>query len=233
VTDRLFHGDNPPRNGEVAAGRRSRAGDGGGHLHQPSAGPPPRSGEDLGPCEPSRPFSGNDPPRYGEGDHPQDGGGAPAVLRSPIKQVKRARQLRREMSLPEVLLWQQLRRRPGGYKFRRQFPTAGLTTDFACLERRLVIEVDGETHDFGDRPRRDAARDALLMRTGFVVLRIRARDVLQDLDAVVRWIVARCTERNPPRNGEVAAGRRSRAGDGGGPLHQPSAGPPPRSGEEL
>jgi very-short-patch-repair endonuclease len=260
VTDRLFHGDNHPRNGEVAAARRSRADDGGGPLHQPSAGPPPRSGEELGPCEPpARLLSGNDPPRYGEGDHPQDGGGAPAVLRSPIKQVKRARELRRNMSLPEILLWQQLRRRPGGYKFRRQFPVVGLTTDFACLERRLVIEVDGEGHSFGDRPRRDAARDALLFRAGFAVLRIPARDVLGDLDAVVRWIVASCTEESPPRNGEVAAARLRaddgggppfpgnnpprtgvvaaarpcRADDGGGPLHQPSAGPPPRSGEEL
>jgi very-short-patch-repair endonuclease len=117
------------------------------------------------------------------------------------------------MSLPEVLLWQQLRRRPGGHKFRRQFPTDRMTTDFACLERRLIIETDGEGHSFGDQPRRDAARDALLEREGFRVLRIPARDVLKEMDAVLHYIVAAC--------GEV------------GPLHQPAAGPPPRSGEEL
>jgi very-short-patch-repair endonuclease len=117
------------------------------------------------------------------------------------------------MSLPEVLLWQVLRKRPGGHKFRRQFPIGQITADFACLERRLVIEVDGESHNLGDRPARDLARDAILSREGFRVVRIAALDVLKDLDAVHRYIVANCSEV--------------------GPLHQPAAGPPPRSGEEL
>jgi very-short-patch-repair endonuclease len=117
------------------------------------------------------------------------------------------------MSLPEVLLWQQLRRRPGGHKFRRQFPTDRMTTDFACLERRLVIEVDGEAHSFGDRPRRDAARDAALSREGFRLLRIAARDVLKNMDGVIRYIVEACSNV--------------------GPLHRPSGGSPPRSGEEF
>ena len=90
-----------------------------------------------------------------------------------------------------------------------------MTVDFACLERRLVIEVDGEAHSRGDQPRRDDARDAMLRRDGFKVMRIAAVDVLRDLDAVVRWIVATCSEV--------------------GPLHHSAAltGPPPRSGEEL
>jgi very-short-patch-repair endonuclease len=119
------------------------------------------------------------------------------------------------MSLPEVLLWQALRRRPGGLKFRRQFPNDRITTDFACLSHRLIIEVDGDGHSFGDQPRRDVARDALLRREGFHVLRIAARDVLKDMDGVLRWIVATC--------GEV------------GPLHHSAAlnGPPPRAGEDL
>ena len=156
----------------------------------------------------------NEPPRNGEGDHAKHGGGGPRVLRTPIKQVKRARSLRRKMSLPEVLLWQVLRNRPGGLKFRRQFPTDRMTTDFACLSHRLIIEVDGEGHSFGDQPRRDAARDALLKRDGFRVLRVAARDVLDDLDAVLRWIVATCTDV--------------------GSLHHSAAlnGPPPRAGED-
>ena len=62
------------------------------------------------------------PPRNGEGDHaakPRGGGGPPQVLRAPIKDVKQARQLRRQMSVPEILLWQQLRKRPGDFKFRQ------------------------------------------------------------------------------------------------------------------
>ena len=140
---------------------------------------------------------------------------SPAVLDTPIKQVRRARQLRRQMSLPEVLLWRVLRQRPEGLKFRRQFPIGQITADFACLERRLIIEIDGEGHSYGDQPRRDAARDALLQRDGFHVMRIASRDVLKDIDAVLRWIVATCS--------------------GVGPHHHDAArrGPPPRFGEEL
>jgi very-short-patch-repair endonuclease len=112
-----------------------------------------------------------------------------------------------------VLLLKALRRRPDGLKFRSQFPVKGITTDFACLSQRLIIEVDGESHNRGDQPQRDAARDALLKEEGFDVMRIAAREVLDNLEGVVAGIVARCSEV--------------------GPLHQPMAGPPPRSGEEL
>ena len=74
----------------------------------------------------------------------------PPVLRQPIKQVKRARALRKEMSFPEVLLWVQLQKRPGGHKFRKQVPQKPYTLDFACLKVRLCIEVDGEAHNRGD-----------------------------------------------------------------------------------
>ena len=155
------------------------------------------------------------PPRNGEGDHaakPRGGGGPPQVLRAPIKDVKQARQLRRQMSLPEILLWQQLRKRPGDFKFRRQIPQAGYKLDFACLEARLAIEVDGEAHNRGDRPKHDRVRDQRLDQYGFATLRIPARDILRDVDSVVTAIVSLCRER--------------------GPLHRPSAGPPPRSGED-
>ena len=159
-----------------------------------------------------------DPPRNGEGDRAERGGGGPRrtnpeVLRKPIKQVKRARSLRRQMSLPEVLLWQVLRKRPSGLKFRRQFPTNRITTDFACLSQRLIIEVDGEGHSYGDHPRRDMARDAELRGDGFHIMRIAARDVLENIDGVIQYIVATCSE--------------------AGPLHHPSDGPPPRAGEDL
>jgi very-short-patch-repair endonuclease len=155
----------------------------------------------------------SNPPRNGEGDHAEHGGGVPPILQTRIKQVKRARKLRRQMSLPEVLLWQQLRRRATGHKFRKQFPIGEMTVDFACLDQRLIIEVDGEGHSFGDQPRRDAARHAILEREDFRVLRVAARDVLKDMDSVLRFILSACGE--------------------GGPLHHPSDGPPPRSGEDL
>ena len=156
---------------------------------------------------------GPNPPRNGEGDQVKLGGGGPRVLQVPIKRVKRARELRRELSLPEVLLLAVLRRRPGGLKFRSQFPIGPITVDFACLSHRLVIEVDGEGHNRGDQPRRDVARDAFLKEEGFAVMRIAAHDVLADLDGVVGGIVARCAEV--------------------GPLHRPADGPPPRAGEDF
>ena len=150
------------------------------------------------------------PPRSGEGDHAQHGGGAFAASRP---NVDRARRLRRQMTLPEVLLWRALRTRPGGFKVRRQHPISGYVADFACLSARLLIEVDGETHSDSQAMTIDRLRQSDLEVTGFRFLRVAARDVLADLSSVVTMIISHC--RAPA------------------PLHQPAAGPPPRSGEEL
>jgi len=119
------------------------------------------------------------------------------------------------MSFPEVLLWQQLRKEPDGFLFRRQNPQLGYRLDFACLAARLAIEVDGEFHGRGDRPQRDTIRDQRLAEIGFETLRIPAVEILKDLDAVIRGIVQACRARAPSTTG-LAAG-----------------GPPPRSGEEF
>jgi very-short-patch-repair endonuclease len=71
------------------------------------------------------------------------------------------------MSLPQVLLWMELRKRPGGYKFRKEFPMRPYTIDFVCLSARLAVEVDGVSHDMGDNPQQDLLRDRFLMQRGF------------------------------------------------------------------
>ena len=188
---------NPPRNGEgdqpakPAGGGAERQSRTLRPLRQRSALPPPRSGEDLKRRAKHR------------------------TVGAPAKTVRRAREFRKEMSLPEVLLWQALRQRPGDFKFRKQCPQAGFVIDFACLEARLAIEVDGEAHDRGNRPARDAARDAFLARKGFTTLRVPAEEVLRNLENVVAGIVERCRALRP--------------------LHHPAPpdGPPPRSGEDL
>lgn len=119
-----------------------------------------------------------------------------------------ARGLRRKMTLPEVIVWQALRSRPSGLKFRRQHPTGPYILDFYCSDARLAIEVDGEAHAMGDRPARDVARDAWFQRAGIKTLRIAAADVLDNADAVICWIIAEASERLP--------------------LHHPAGGPPPR-----
>jgi very-short-patch-repair endonuclease len=62
------------------------------------------------------------------------------------------------MTVPEVRLWQWLRTRPRGFKFRHQHPAGPYVLDFYCAAVKLVVEVDGEAHSRGDRPERDFAR---------------------------------------------------------------------------
>jgi len=120
-----------------------------------------------------------------------------------------ARRLRRQMTLPEVLLWERLRGSKTGAKFRRQHPIGIYVADFYCASTRLVVEIDGIAHDMGTNPARDEARDHFLAQGGYTVLRIPAVDVLKDLDRVVEMIAQTVS-----------------------PLHRPADGPPPRAGED-
>ena len=124
--------------------------------------------------------------------------------------VRKARKLRRKMTLPEVLLWRIFQMRPYGLKFRRQHGSDEFVLDFYCSDARLGIEIDGMAHDMGDRPARDAKRDVFFSAAGIETLRIPAADVLRDLETCAASIV------------EAALARL--------PLHHPAApgGPPPR-----
>lgn len=128
------------------------------------------------------------------------------TLGAPDRTVRLARKLRKDMSLPEVLLWQQLKLHPGGYLFRKQHPLGPYVLDFACLRARLAIEVDGISHEMGDRPERDEARDAFVAKQGFGTVRIPATEVLKHLDDVLNLVVKSCRERaapNPPSLGRI------------------------------
>jgi len=106
-----------------------------------------------------------------------------------------SRQQRRSMSLPEVLLWRHLRRSPGGLHFRRQHAVGPYVADFYCAAAKLVIEVDGQAHDMGKRPRRDETRASWLESQGLDVLRIPAKDVLKDPTEIADAIIAYCAGR--------------------------------------
>ena len=110
-------------------------------------------------------------------------------LTGPPNTIRNAKRLRREITLPEILLWQALRTRPVGLKFRKQHPAGPYVLDFYCDAVRLAVEVDGAAHGHGDRPTRDAERDAWLRLRNVRVLRIAAADVLAELEAVVRQII--------------------------------------------
>jgi very-short-patch-repair endonuclease len=92
-----------------------------------------------------------------------------------------ARKLRRTMTLPEVLLWEQLRGdRLNGLRFRRQHPIGPYILDFYCSSARLAVEIDGTGHEHPEQDDHDKRRDSWLTRNGVRVLRIAARDILND-----------------------------------------------------
>lgn len=100
-----------------------------------------------------------------------------------------ARKLRRQATKPEDILWTLLRgRRFSGVKFRRQVPLLGYTVDFLSFERRLVIELDGRQHDV--QRDYDTLRSDEIERHGFMLIRFRNEDVLNDLDAFIARIEA-------------------------------------------
>ena len=149
----------------------------------------------------------------GEGDQPQAGGGVSYRLPPRTNaSVLRAKAMRRDMPPSEAILWRELKERPSSLKFRRQHPAGDYVLDFFCPAAALAIEIDGEAHDRASRPERDQARDAFLKECGVDTLRIPAREVLRDVNAVVAGIVARAKERIP--------------------LHHPADGPPPRQAGE-
>ena len=102
----------------------------------------------------------------------------------------RAKTLRAALTRPEQLLWDRLRlRQPGQPIFRRQHPVGPYILDFFCFRARLAIEVDGQGHGMGDRPRLDLARDAYLAREGIRTMRYQASEVMADPDGVANAIV--------------------------------------------
>ena len=113
----------------------------------------------------------------------------------PAETVQRAKRLRREMSLPEALLWRQLRGSPAGVRFRKQHPAGPYVLDFFCAKANLAIEIDGISHDMCDKPQRDLARDAALRAHRIDTLRIAAREVLRDPGVVAESIIAHVLNR--------------------------------------
>jgi len=100
------------------------------------------------------------------------------------------RSLRSNLTLAEVPLWERLRRRQlCGYKFRRQHPVGRYVLDFYCVEQRLAVEVDGESHFAGSGPARDRRRDEFLAGLRIRVLRFTNPEVMGEMDGVVEVII--------------------------------------------
>jgi len=101
--------------------------------------------------------------------------------------IDKARTLRKNQTDVEEILWQQLRNRHlCGYKFRRQFPIAPYIADFACLELKLIIELDGGQH--ADQISYDNQRRLFLEQRGFKVIRFWNNDVIENTAGVLESI---------------------------------------------
>jgi very-short-patch-repair endonuclease len=117
-----------------------------------------------------------------------------------------ARKLRKDMSLPEMLIWGRIKVRQEGLPvFRRQYPYGPYVLDFYCAAAKLCIEIDGYAHGTENRSERDDVRDAYLSAQGIETTRIPATDVLADpndiADGIYRLATERMNERrhNPTR----------------------------------
>ena len=100
-----------------------------------------------------------------------------------------ARTLRKNMTDAERLLWYNLRdRRLNGYKFRRQYPIGSFIVDFVCVERKLIIEVDGGQHNWNKD--KDANRTEYLEEKGYRVLRFWNNEVLHKTESVLNVILS-------------------------------------------
>ena len=139
-------------------------------------------------------------------------------MRATAGSMASARQLRRQLSLPEMLIWRLLRLSRRELRFRKQHPIGPFVADFYCPAAKIVIEIDGALHD--ERQDADRRRDAYMASLGLKIVRIPAVDVLADPDAVADGIYRVCENAAGPsttqpgaewspspllRNGEVLA----------------------------
>ena len=114
-------------------------------------------------------------------------------------QRDRAKRLRCAMTRAETLLWRHLKaNRLSGLGFRRQTPMGNYIADFVAHSCRLIVEVDGESHDFEERVRQDARRDEWFASRGYRVLRFTNDDVMKNLEGVVIAIGLAAEQAVPP-----------------------------------
>ncbi len=113
------------------------------------------------------------------------------------RDTQRAKELRNQASPAERKLWMALSgRKLAGCKFSRQMPIGPYFADFLCREAKLIVELDGYSHD--TRIEHDRRRDAFLKTEGYQVLRFSNADVMANLDGVAQTIALALAETGPP-----------------------------------
>ena len=99
--------------------------------------------------------------------------------------LENAKMNRRYMTPAESALWECLRNKNLGVRFRRQHPVFNYIPDFVCLEKQLVVEVDGGYHFIGNQQVSDDERTQYLNQYGFEVIRFTNDEVLGNIDEVL------------------------------------------------
>ncbi len=107
------------------------------------------------------------------------------------RRISTARGLRQQAGYAEQKVWALLRGgRVDGHKFRRHFPVGPYVADFACVQLRLLIEVDGAVHDLDEVVTRDHWRQEALQDAGWTVLRVSNDDAIGRPERIIEAIRA-------------------------------------------
>jgi BirA family biotin operon repressor/biotin-[acetyl-CoA-carboxylase] ligase len=121
------------------------------------------------------------------------------------RNTDRARELRNAATPAERLLWRYLSNSQLGAKFSRQMPVGPFFADFLCRERKLIVELDGHSHDID--PGRDVARDRYFNEGGYRVLHFPNAEVLANVEGVIRTICLALNDRPTPGPSRKRVGR--------------------------
>ncbi|MFT4601182.1 MAG: very-short-patch-repair endonuclease [Arenicella sp.] len=105
------------------------------------------------------------------------------------------RDLRKNQTTEEAILWQRIRAKKLGHKFRRQHSFGNYILDFYCFELKFAIELDGAHHYTEEGREKDKIRDEFLENNGIKVLRIENKHILENLSIVLNLIEEECEER--------------------------------------
>lgn len=121
-----------------------------------------------------------------------------------FKVLRVAKRLRKEMTPAEKIMWEELRRKDlDGYKFRRQFPliydNCGFIADFYCAKIKLIIEIDSDIHEEKERKKYDEIRENILTKNGYKIIRFKNKDILYNLDKVLKNIKQELSAHPSPR----------------------------------
>ncbi len=101
---------------------------------------------------------------------------------------EKAKQMKKKPTEAELVMWELLRRRQLGVVFKRQYIIDEYIVDFVCLEKNLIVEIDGAYHSMGEQQELDKKRENRLVALGYRILRFTNSEVMVAPDSVVARI---------------------------------------------